>query len=395
MTAARYDVAVIGAGAAGMMCAATAGQRGRRVVLVDHYKEVGEKIRISGGGRCNFTNLHATHRDFLSANPDFCRSALARYTPRHFIALVERHGIAYHEKTLGQLFCDDSSRQVIDMLVEETRAGGVAWRQPCAVAAVSRGASGFRIDTSQGAIESESLVVATGGLTVPKIGATPFAYQLAAQFGLEVVPPKPALVPLSFPPDLLARYGDLAGVSLPAEASCGRGRFRESLLFTHRGLSGPVILQVSSYWQQEQAAQPIRIDLMPGVAARAWLAEQRRSRATPAQLLAERMPRRFADQWAQAHGATRALAELPDRALDEIASALSAWQVQPSGTLGYNKAEVTLGGVDTRGLSSKTMEATSVPGLFFIGEGVDVTGHLGGFNFQWAWASGHAAGQAC
>ena len=395
MTAARYDVAVIGAGAAGMMCAATAGQRGRRVVLVDHYKEVGEKIRISGGGRCNFTNLHATHRDFLSANPDFCRSALARYTPRHFIALVERHGIAYHEKTLGQLFCDDSSRQVIDMLVEETRAGGVAWRQPCAVAGVSRGASGFRIDTSQGAIESESLVVATGGLTVPKIGATPFAYQLAAQFGLEVVPPKPALVPLSFPPDLLARYGDLAGVSLPAEASCGRGRFRESLLFTHRGLSGPVILQVSSYWQQEQAAQPIRIDLMPGVAARAWLAEQRRSRATPAQLLAERLPRRFADQWAQAHGATRALAELSDRALDEIASALSAWEVQPSGTLGYNKAEVTLGGVDTRGLSSKTMEAASVPGLFFIGEGVDVTGHLGGFNFQWAWASGHAAGEAC
>jgi len=395
MTAARYDVAVIGAGAAGMMCAATAGQRGRRVVLVDHYKEVGEKIRISGGGRCNFTNLHATHRDFLSANPDFCRSALARYTPRHFIALVERHGIAYHEKTLGQLFCDDSSRQVIEMLVEETRAGGVAWRQPCAVAGVSRGASGFRIDTSQGAIESESLVVATGGLTVPKIGATPFAYQLAAQFGLEVVPPKPALVPLSFPPELLARYGDLAGVSLPAEASCGRGRFRESLLFTHRGLSGPVILQVSSYWQQEQAAQPIRIDLMPGVAARAWLAEQRRSRATPAQLLAERLPRRFADQWAQAHGATRALAELSDRALDEIASALSAWEVQPSGTLGYNKAEVTLGGVDTRGLSSKTMEAASVPGLFFIGEGVDVTGHLGGFNFQWAWASGHAAGEAC
>jgi predicted Rossmann fold flavoprotein len=395
MTAARYDVAVIGAGAAGMMCAATAGQRGRRVVLIDHYPVVGEKIRISGGGRCNFTNLHATHRDFLSANPDFCRSALSRYTPRHFVALVERHGIAYHEKTLGQLFCDDSSRRIIDMLVEETRVGNVAWRQPCAVGAVSRGAAGFRIETSQGVVESEALVVATGGLTVPKIGATPFAYQLAAQFGLEVVAPRPALVPLGFPPELLARYGDLAGVSLPAEASCGRGRFRENLLFTHRGLSGPVILQVSSYWQQERAAQTIRIDLLPGTPARAWLAQQRRSRATLAQLLAERVPRRFADQWSQAHGVTRALAELPDRTLDEIGAALNAWEVQPSGTLGYNKAEVTLGGVDTRGLSSKSMEATSVRGLFFIGEGVDVTGHLGGFNFQWAWASGRAAGEAC
>jgi predicted Rossmann fold flavoprotein len=390
----RFDVVVLGAGAAGMMCAATAGQRGRRVLLVDHYKELGEKIRISGGGRCNFTNLHATHRDFLSANPDFCRSALARYTPRHFIALVEKHRIAYHEKTLGQLFCDESSRQIIDLLVEECRVGGVTWRQPCAIASVSRGASGFRVETSQGVVASESLVVATGGLTVPKIGATPFAYQLAAQFGLAVVPPKPALVPLSFAPELLARYGDLAGVSLDAGASCGRGRFREGLLFTHRGLSGPVILQVSSYWQQEEAAEPIRIDLLPGTKARAWLAEHRRSSKPLEEVLAARLPARFAKQWCAAHGATRALAELSDRALDEIANALSAWEVQPSGTLGYNKAEVTLGGVDTRGLSSKSMEAASVPGLFFIGEGVDVTGHLGGFNFQWAWASGHAAGEA-
>jgi len=390
----RFDVVVIGAGAAGMMCAATAGQRGRRVLLLEHYREVGEKIRISGGGRCNFTNLHATHRDFLSANPDFCRSALARYTPRHFIALVEKHGIAYHEKTLGQLFCDDSSRRIIDLLVEECRAGGVTWRQPCAVSGVTRGAGGFRIDTAQGPVESAALVIATGGLTVPKIGATPFAYQVAAQFGLAVVAPKPALVPLAFPPELLARFGDLAGVSVDAQATCGRGRFREGLLFTHRGLSGPAILQVSSYWQESGGAEAIRIDLLPGTDARAWLASRRRSRDSLATALAERLPKRLAQQWAEGHGWTAALAELPDRALDEAARGLAAWEVSPSGTLGYNKAEVTLGGVDTRALSSKTMQANDVPGLYFIGEGVDVTGHLGGFNFQWAWASGHAAGEA-
>ncbi len=242
----QFDVVVIGAGAAGMMCAATAGQRGRRVLLVDHYAEIGEKIRISGGGRCNFTNLHASHRDFLSSNPDFCRSALARYTPRHFIALIEKHRIAYHEKTLGQLFCDGSSRQVIAMLQEECRAGAVEWRQPCAVHGVGKFPGGFRIETAQGAVAASSLVVATGGLTVPKIGATPFAYRLAEQFGLAVVPPKPALVPLTFAPDLLARYGDLAGVALECEAACAGGRFRESLLFTHRGLSGPAIRLVSS-----------------------------------------------------------------------------------------------------------------------------------------------------
>ena len=390
----RFDVVVIGAGAAGMMCAATAGQRGRRVLLVDHYREVGEKIRISGGGRCNFTNLHATHRDFLSRNPDFCRSALARYTPRHFIALVEKHGIAYHEKTLGQLFCDGSSRQVIAMLQEECRAGGVEWRQPCEVRAVSRRDGGFRVDTSLGPVDGAALVVATGGLTVPKIGASPFAYRLAEQFGLGVVAPKPALVPLTFAPELLARYGDLAGVSLECEASCAGGRFRESVLFTHRGLSGPAILQVSSYWQQAGATEPIRIDVLPGTDARAWLRSARRSSASLAHVLAERLPRRFAQQWAEGHGFNVAMSELPDRALDEAAGQLSEWSVQPSGTLGYNKAEVTLGGVDTRGLSSKTMEAVEVPGLFFIGEAVDVTGHLGGFNFQWAWASGHAAGEA-
>jgi predicted Rossmann fold flavoprotein len=389
-----FDVAVIGAGAAGMMCAATAGSRGRRVLLIDHYAKVGEKIRISGGGRCNFTNIHATHRDFLSRNPDFCRSALARYTPRDFIALVERHGIAWHEKTLGQLFCDESATQIIEMLRAECGDAKVEWWQPCEVGAVARQSQGFRIETWRGEVEAASLVVATGGLTVPKIGATPFAYRLAEQFGLAVVPPKPALVPLSFPPELLERYGDLAGVSVDAEARCGGGRFRENILFTHRGLSGPAILQASSYWQQAQAAEPIGIDLLPGVDVRAWFASERRSRAMPATLLAERLPKRFAQQWCDAHGLTAPMVQLSDRALEEAAEGLTNWKVQPSGTLGYNKAEVTLGGVDTRGLSSKTMEAVAVPGLYFIGEGVDVTGHLGGFNFQWAWASGHAAGMA-
>jgi hypothetical protein len=394
LSAQACDVVVIGAGAAGMMCAATAGQRGRKVVLVDHYVKVGEKIRISGGGRCNFTNLHATHRNFLSRNPDFCRSALARYTPRHFIALVESHGIRYHEKTLGQLFCDDSATQIIDMLVAECAKGGVAWRQPCAVEGVRRDGGGFVVETAMGSVQCASVVVATGGLTVPKIGATPFAYRIAEQFGLAIVPPKPALVPLSFDPELLARYGDLSGVSLDAETWCGDGRFREALLFTHRGLSGPSILQVSSYWQANDASQPIHIDLLPGVDVREWFAEERRSKSSLSTLLAQRLPKRFAQQWCDAHGLDKPVIQLSDRALEDAAARLADWPVQPSGTLGYNKAEVTLGGVDTRGLSSRTMEASAVPGLFFIGEGVDVTGHLGGFNFQWAWASAHAAGSA-
>ena len=388
----QVDACVIGAGAAGMMCAATAGQRGRRVLLIDHYPHLGEKIRISGGGRCNFTNLHATHRDYLSRNPDFCRSALARYTPAHFIALVERHGIAYHEKTLGQLFCDGKSTQVIEMLKAECDAGAVEWRRPCGVSSVERGGDGFRVMTDAGLVRCESLVVATGGLTVPKIGATPFAYRLAEQFGLEVVPPKPALVPLALPPEQLERFGDLAGVSVEAIASCGRGKFREAVLFTHRGLSGPAILQVSSYWQAGDASEPVAIDLLID---EEWLLSQRRSSATFAHVLAERLPKRLAQQWAAAQGIDRPMAQLSDAGLHEAARALRQWDVMPSGTLGYNKAEVTLGGIDTRGLSSKTMASTAVPGLFFIGEAVDVTGHLGGFNFQWAWASGYAAGQAC
>ncbi len=389
-----FDVAVIGAGAAGMMCAATAGARSRRVLLVDHYAKVGEKIRISGGGRCNFTNLHATHREFLSRNPDFCRSALARYAPDDFVALVKRHGIAYHEKALGQLFCDESSRRIIDMMAAECRAAGVTWWQPCAVRGVRREAGAFLVDTERGAARAASLVIATGGLTVPKIGATPFGYRVAGQFGLAVVAPRPALVPLSFDAGLLARYGDLSGISLDAEVWCAGGRFRESLLFTHRGLSGPAILQASSYWQAAEGTDPIHVNLLPGVNVREWLAQQRRSPMLPAALLAQRLPRRLAQAWCEAHGLVKPLAETPDRELDLAARLLGDWQVPPAGTLGYNKAEVTLGGVDTRGLSSKTMEALAVPGLYFIGEVVDVTGHLGGYNFQWAWASGHAAGEA-
>ena len=389
-----FDVVVIGAGAAGMMCAATAGQRGRRVLLVDHYRKLGEKIRISGGGRCNFTNLHASPANYLSRNPPFCRSALSRYTPQDFIALVDRHRIAWHEKTLGQLFCDGSATQVIELLRAECDAARVKWRMPCEVRGVAREGSRFLIETAAGPVAATSLVIATGGLTVPAIGATPFGYRVAGQFGLAVVPPKPALVPLSLAPETLARYGDLSGVSIDAEVSCRGARFREAILFTHRGLSGPAILQASSYWQDGPAADPLHVNLLPGVDIRAWFAEHRRSKALPATLLAQRLPKRFAVAWCDAHGFVKPVAELPDRSIGEAARRLGDWSVHPSGTLGYNKAEVTLGGVDTRGLSSKTMEAIAVPGLFFIGEVVDVTGHLGGFNFQWAWASGRAAGEA-
>jgi predicted Rossmann fold flavoprotein len=388
----RFDVVVIGAGAAGMMCAAQAGQRGRRVLLVDHYAKLGEKIRISGGGRCNFTNVNAGPANYLSQNPDFCRSALARYTPRDFIALVERHGIAYHEKKLGQLFCDGPSQAIIAMLQSECARGGVAWRMPCAVDAVERAGDGFVVATSQGPVTCAALVVATGGLTVPKIGATPFAYRLAAQFGIAVVTPRPALVPLAFDPAALARFGDLSGVSMEVTVRCGEGRFRENLLFTHRGLSGPAILQISSYWE---GGTPLRIDLMHDVDSAALMREHASSHQRLDTLLARAWPARFARQWAAAHDAARPMRELAAaQRMAELAAAVHDWRVTPSGTLGYAKAEVTLGGVDTRALSSRTMEAGAVPGLHFIGEAVDVTGWLGGYNFQWAWASGHAAGHA-
>ena len=390
----RFDTIVIGAGAAGMMSAARAGQRGRSVLLMDHYPKLGEKIRISGGGRCNFTNLHCRPENFISQNPHFCRSALARYTPKDFIALVERHRIRYHEKTLGQLFCDDSANEIIAMLKTECDRAKVQWRRPCAVSSVSKTSEGFRVETSQGAFESATLVIATGGLAVSKIGATPFGYQLAEQFGLAVVPPKPALVPLSFPPELLAEYGELSGMSLDAEVSCRDRRFRESLLLTHRGLSGPSILQISSYWQNGPAKDPIHVNLLPDKAVLNALKGKRQSKMQLPNLLAEFLPQRFADTWCRVNRLAGTAAGLTDPDFNKFVASLADWQVKPSGTLGYNKAEVTLGGVDTRELSSKTMESIKVPGLFFIGEVVDVTGHLGGFNFQWAWASGVAAGDA-
>ncbi len=384
------DVVVIGAGAAGMMCAAQAGRRGRSVVLIEHYPILGEKIRISGGGRCNFTNVNAEPANYLSQNPDFCRSALARYTPRDFIALVDRYRIRYHEKKLGQLFCDESAHDIIAMLASECERGNVEWRMPCPVDGITREGDAWCVATPAGPVRAASVVVATGGLTVPKIGATPFGYRIAEQFGLRVVVPRPALVPLAFQPETLACYGELAGVSLDAEVSCNGGRFRENLLFTHRGLSGPAILQISSYWN---GRDPLTIDLLPGTDAAAWLVDRRGAAAQLASVLAEHLPQRFAQQWCAAHGAALPVREIAEKVLWKLAALLKAWTVLPSGTLGYNKAEVTLGGVDTRDLSSKTMGASAVPGLFFIGEVVDVTGWLGGYNFQWAWASGHAAGQ--
>ena len=388
-----FDVVVIGAGAAGMMCAATAGARGRRVLLIEHAPIIGEKIRISGGGRCNFTNLHCTPANFLSRNPEFCRSALARYTPAHFVEMVDRHGIAWHEKKLGQLFCDGPSQQIIAMLRAECDDARVEWLTPCSVQGIERNDSGYSLQTGRVLVAARSLVIATGGLSVPKIGATPFGYKVAGQFGVDVVPPRPALVPLSLDPLMLSALGDLSGVAVDAEVSCNGGRFRENVLFTHRGLSGPAILQISSYWE---GGQTITIDLLPGVDTAAWLSDAQRSSRNmlPLTLLADVLPRRLAQRWCVMHGLTQPLGAMSAKALRQMADRLSHCQIKPSGTLGYNKAEVTIGGVDTAYLSSKTMEAKEVPRLYFVGEVVDVTGHLGGFNFQWAWASGHAAGEA-
>ncbi|MDQ0141744.1 NAD(P)/FAD-dependent oxidoreductase [Cupriavidus necator] len=394
----RYDVAVLGAGAAGMMCAAVAGQNGARVVLIDHATRLAEKIRISGGGRCNFTNLQAGPANYLSSNPHFCRSALARYTPQDFLALMRRHGIDWHEKHRGQLFCNDSAEDVIAMLRAECDAGHVRWQTGCAVTEVRREGDDFLLLTAAGTVRAGALVVATGGLSIPKIGATDFGYRIARQFGLGIVETRPALVPLTFDGKDWTPFAPLAGVSLEVDIASGSGKaagaFREDLLWTHRGLSGPAVLQISSYWRP---GTPIAIDLFDGEDAAAWLLAQKAgSRKHLGNLLGQRLPSRLADAWCAAAGiaATMPLHDVTDKALRKLGTALNDWRIVPSGTEGYRKAEVTLGGVDTRALSSTTMMARDVPGLYFIGEVVDVTGWLGGYNFQWAWASGVAAGQA-
>ena len=385
----RYDAIILGAGAAGLMCAAIAGQRGRRVLLVDHADGPGKKILISGGGRCNFTNIGTTPDRFLSANPHFARSALARYTPADFIALVDRYGIAWHEKTLGQLFCDGSARQIVAMLADECDAGGVELALGQPIAAVDHADGHFRVTFGARTASAPAMVVATGGPSIPKMGATGFAYDLARRFGLKVVEPRPALVPLTLGEDERL-FRELSGVSADTIVTCGKTRFREASLFTHRGLSGPAILQISSYWRH---GQPIAVDFLPDEAA-GWLVAAKRAtpRATFARLLGQALPGRLADALADRIGLTGDLGNLPDARLTAAEQRLAAWAFSPNGTEGFAKAEVTIGGVSTADLSSQTLEARKVPGLHFIGEAVDVTGWLGGYNFQWAWASGRAAG---
>ena len=397
----QFDVVVIGAGAAGLFCAGIAGQRGKRVLVLDHSAKVAEKVRISGGGRANFTNRdldpRAPHKHYLGENPHFCRSALSRYTPGDFIALIQRHGIPFHEKHKGQLFCDRSADDLIQMLLRECEAGGVTRWQPCGVAAVRQGGEGtYELDTAQGLVHAEKVVVATGGLSIPAIGATDFGHRLAAQFGLRLVPTRPGLVPLTFDGTQWAPYADLAGLALPVSIETGskksRMAFLEDLLFTHRGLSGPAVLQISSYWQ---AGTPIRLNLAPDTDLDAALLDAKvRSRKLLVNELAALVPSRLAEAWvSQDPDWQRPVADTSDKALHRLAERLARWEITPTGTEGYKKAEVTLGGVDTRDLSSQTMESKQA-GLYFIGEVVDVTGWLGGYNFQWAWASAAACANA-
>jgi predicted Rossmann fold flavoprotein len=387
-----HDVIILGAGAAGLMCAAVAGARGRSVLLLEQSRSPAEKIRISGGGRCNFTNLRTSPANFLSDNPRFCTSALSGYTQRDFIALVESYGIAWHEKTRGQLFCDGSSRQIIDMLLQECRKANAQLRLGVRISAISKTDGGFAIVSDHGEFHCKALVVATGGPSIPKMGSSGFGYKIAEQFGLAIVPPRAALVPLTFDATLLAQFGDLAGVSVDVVVSCGKTSFDEALLFTHRGLSGPAILQISSYWRE---GRDIAVDMAPGVDVLAGLKQLRRDqpRQEMASALARLVPKRLARSIADSIGGPERLADFSDARLTIVTAAVKQWRIRPKGTEGYRTAEVTIGGVDTSGLSSKTFEASSVPGLFFIGEVVDVTGHLGGFNFQWAWSSGYAAGR--
>ncbi|MBY0338667.1 MAG: NAD(P)/FAD-dependent oxidoreductase [Acetobacteraceae bacterium] len=387
-----FDVIILGAGAAGMLCAVRAGQRGRRVLLLDHAEEPGKKILISGGGRCNFTNLDCRPERFLSANPHFARSALARYTQHDFIDLVRRHRIAFHEKTLGQFFCDGSARQIVAMLRAECDAAGVELRLGHRVTEVTR-AGRFGVATSHGSFEAESLVLATGGLSIPKMGATGLSHDIARRFGLPLVAPRPGLVPLTFADQALELMRPLAGVALDSVARAGKAAFREAMLFTHRGLSGPAILQASSYWRE---GGPLTLDLLPEKDAAALLlgAKRARPKAEARTALAEWLPARLAQALAATELPPRPMGDIADAELRRVAALLKGWTLTPSGTEGYAKAEVTLGGVDTRALSSQTMMAREVPGLFVVGEAVDVTGWLGGYNFQWAWSSGWAAGEA-
>ncbi|MBB4844899.1 putative Rossmann fold flavoprotein [Paucibacter oligotrophus] len=396
----QFDLVVVGAGAAGLFCAGLAGQRGLRVLVIDHAEKVAEKIRISGGGRCNFTNRDAGPANFISNNPAFCRSALARYSSQDFIALVQKHGIAFHEKHKGQLFCDDSAEQIIRMLLDECEAGGVQRWQPCTVADVRRmetatdAEPAFELDTSRGRVLTARLVIATGGLSIPKIGASDWGLRLAQRFGHAIVEPRPALVPLTFDAQQWAPFSALSGLSLPVVVSTGKGkekgRFLEDLLFTHRGLSGPAILQISSFWQEGQALQ---IDLAPEQNLQEQLMGAKSdSKRQLGNVLAALFPQRLAQAWIERLGlnSQRSMPECKDKDLQNLAQQLQAWQLTPNGSEGWRKAEVMRGGVDTRELSSQTMESKRVPGLFFIGEVMDVTGWLGGYNFQWAWASAAA-----
>jgi len=392
----HFDVAVIGAGAAGMMCASVAGQRGKRVVLIDHAEKLAEKIRISGGGRCNFTNTDTSPQNFLSQNPHFCKSALSRYTPQDFLSLVKRHGISFHEKHKGQLFCDRSAEDIIAMLKAECDAGHVQWRMPVSVKGVEKLGDGFSVKTGDGLITASSLVIATGGLSIPKIGATDFAFRIAKQFDLPVVEPRPGLVPLTFDESSWQSFVPMAGISLEVDIACGekksRGQFREDLLFTHRGLSGPAVLQISSYWRDGVA---LTLNLLPTLDVVQTLIDEKQAiRKNLGNWLSQFLPTRLAEGWLMAQGFSpdARVPELPDKQLRRLGESINRWSLVPNGSEGYRKAEVTLGGVDTRALSQQSMMANQVPGLYFIGEAVDVTGWLGGYNFQWAWASGVAAG---
>ena len=391
-----FDLAVIGAGAAGMMCASVAGQRGKRVVLIDHASKLAEKIRISGGGRCNFTNTDAGPQNYLSQNPHFCRSALSRYTPQDFIALVKKYRIPFHEKHKGQLFCDRSAEDIIAMLKAECDAGKVQWRMPETVKSLTREGEGFRISTGHGEITAQHVVIATGGLSIPKIGATDFAFRLAKQFEVPLIDTRPGLVPLTFAENEWTPFVPMAGISLEVDIATGekksRGQFREDLLFTHRGLSGPAVLQISSYWKDGAA---LTLDLLPGLdVAEALIEGKQQIKKTLGNWLSQYLPARLAEGWlvAQAFKPDARVPDLPDKQLRRLGESLNRWAVRPDGSEGYRKAEVTLGGVDTRALSQQSLMVNQVPGLYFIGEAVDVTGWLGGYNFQWAWASGVAAG---